>query len=128
MQLDQVCCRDVATVAPEASVLEAARLMRTKRADVVVVVDGARRPLGVLTDREVATIGVAAEFQDLHHLSVRSVMALEPLVVPWNTRLATARMRMRRGGLHRLLVVDLRGALVGIVTLDATSFAASKRP
>lgn len=62
------CTRQVITVAADATIVEATRLMRQHHAGAVVMVDdrgGARKPLGVLTDRDVAmevvALGVSPE-------------------------------------------------------------------
>ncbi len=77
---------------------------------VVVVVDTARRPVGLLTPRHIAVSGAVE--------GVRNRMSTEPIVATWNTKLSTAMARMRRAGVRHLPVVDLHGALVGLLTVE----------
>ncbi len=55
----QLCSKPVVTVAANATVREAARLMREKNVGAVVV-RGSDRPGGILTDRDIA-VSVVAE-------------------------------------------------------------------
>src|SRR5690348_13149145 len=61
------CTRHVTTVGPNATVVEASKAMRQQHIGALVVVDehGGKRPIGVVTDRdivvEVVALGVAPE-------------------------------------------------------------------
>ncbi|MCX8049405.1 MAG: CBS domain-containing protein [Methylohalobius sp.] len=74
-------------------------------------------PVGILTDRDI-TLRVEAENQAAHALKVAEVMTREIEVVGQIEDVYAAVERMREAGARRLPVVDQRGALAGILTLD----------
>lgn len=75
------------------------------------------RPLGVITDRDIVVAVVARE-TDPRSLRVEDVMTRQPVVVPEGSSIASALQQMRRIGVRRLPVVDYRGHLVGVLSLD----------
>jgi CBS domain-containing protein len=118
--LNALCNRHVVHVAANASVLEAAQLMREKHVGDVVVVDGDRgilRPIGMLTDRDIVTL-VVGEDVDAETVRVSDVMAHNPRVIHQREEISTAIEYMSEAGVRRLPIVDERGSLVGIVTAD----------
>jgi CBS domain-containing protein len=105
---------------PEQPLAVAAREMRTRGVGALVIVDpcdSRRRPLGILTDRDIVC-GQLARSADLYCLAVRDVMTPDPLTVSSGAGLAEALGKMSAGGVRRAPVVDDAGALVGIITLD----------
>lgn len=118
--LKNLCNRHVIHIHADASVLDAAHLMREKHVGDVVVVDGEHgllRPIGMLTDRDIVTLVVG---EDIAPESVRvsDVMAHNPKVINQFDEIFTAIERMSEAGVRRLPIVDERGSLVGIVTAD----------
>lgn len=111
--------KDVMTIGvlalpPEASLVEAARLMRDRDVgDVLVAADD--RLLGVLTDRDIAVRSVAMG-HDPHITPVRSVCTPDVLTVPPDADSGEAVSIMREHGVRRLAVVD-DGHPMGVVTL-----------
>ena len=59
MSAGRVCVREVLVATPEESVREAARRMQKADVGSLVVLDPDRRPVGILTDRDVALRCVA---------------------------------------------------------------------
>ena len=119
-QLKTLCNRHVVHIEANASVLEAAQLMREKHVGDVVVVDGDRgilRPDGKLTDRDIVTL-VVGEDVNAETVKVSDVMAHNPRVIHERDEIFTAIERMSEAGVRRLPIVDERGGLVGIVTAD----------
>ena len=120
MRIPEICTTEVVCCRPQASALDAARLMRHKHVgDVVVVSDpeGDRVPLGVVTDRDL-TIEVLGNGRDAAQTTLSDVMR-SPVVVATESEDASSVLeRMRFHGVRRIPVVDARGTLVGIVTLD----------
>jgi CBS domain-containing protein len=120
MRVKEICTADVVCCGPETSALEAARLMRGKHVgDVVIVSDPERErvPLGMVTDRDLAT-EVLASGRDAALMQVAS-LARSPVVIAEqceDVHEVLERMRVQR--VRCVPVVDGRGALVGIVTLD----------
>ncbi len=120
MRVSEICTTDVVCCGPGATALEAARLMRQKHVgDVVIVSDpaGERVPLGVVTDRDLAT-DVLGNGRDAAIMPL-SALARRPVVIAAESEdLHEVLERMRVHGVRRIPVVDSAGALVGIVTLD----------
>lgn len=119
-QLKTLCNRHVVHIDANASVLEAAQLMREKHVGDVVVVDGDHgilRPIGMLTDRDIVTL-VVGEDVDAETVRIGDVMAHNPHVVHQLDDFSRAIDCMSEAGVRRLPIVDERGSLVGIVTVD----------
>ena len=120
MTIAAYCKREVTTVTPNVSVIEAARLMRDRHVGCVIAtadatVDGA--PLGILTDRDIV-VAVLALNLDPEEVSVGDVMSSEPYTVGAGDARSDALEIMRAKGVRRLPVVDTDGHLVGIVSAD----------
>jgi CBS domain-containing protein len=97
------------------SVLEASALFNDVKCGAVPVVD-AGRPIGILTDRDVAL--AVANNPDLGNLPVADFMSKDILSVGPDASLEEAGAAFGRHSVHRLLVVDATGQLVGIVALS----------
>jgi len=110
----EVMTETVVTAAPERTVREVAEIMRERNVGSVVVVDGGR-PVGIVTDRDLALSVIAdgREFGDhvADHAS-SPVITAEP-----EMEVEEAGELMVRHAIRRLVVVD-SGRLTGIVTLD----------
>lgn len=120
MAIGEICNREVVIVTRETPVPEAARLMRHYHVGDLVVVEelsGRRRPVGIVTDRdiviEVVAMDVAAE-----RLTVGDIMSAEVAQVRESEGVYETIRYMRDKGIRRLPVVDRDGWLQGIVTLD----------
>jgi len=116
MSLERICNGEVVTVPPEATLLEVARLMRTRHVGSVIVIEE-YHPVGILTDRDIVVKVVAAE-RDPKTIQAREIMVSNPALVNINYDPLDATRIMRDRGLRRLPVVDENRHLLGIVTLD----------
>jgi CBS domain-containing protein len=104
----------VAAVRPDASLVEAAQLMRAQDiGDVLVERDG--RLIGVLTDRDIALRAVADGVDPLT-VSAQAVCTPDPVCVRPDDEVSAAVSLMRRHAVRRLPVVD-EGRPVGVVSL-----------
>jgi CBS domain-containing protein len=114
------CSRALVTATLDASVKDAAHLMRTHHVGAVVVVDGhdaPRRPLGLVTDRDIVVEVVAAGLAP-DAVRVSAIVRRSPIVVNEGASCAEAIRLMAVNGIRRIPVVDNQGALVGIVSYD----------
>ena len=114
MKAGEFCNRDVVVVEKDASVAEAAGLMRTYHVGSVVVVDtreDIRRPVGVLTDRDIVMEFVT---QDLSpkDIAASDAVGYELVTVGEETGLYETIELMRDRGVRRVPVVASNGALV----------------
>ena len=120
MTVGELCNRTVVVLDREASILEAARLMRRHHVGDVVVVDKRGKvpvPVGILTDRDIV-VELVAEEVELARISVGDAMSFDLVTALENDELLATVQRMREHGIRRLPVLDDSGALAGILTLD----------
>lgn len=110
----------VVVVAPDASLVEAAQLMRAQGIGDVLVTSE-RHLLGVLTDRDI-TLRAVAEGADPLTVSARAVCTPNPVVVGPDDELSVAVGLMREHAIRRLPVVE-DGRVVGMVSLGDVAMA-----
>jgi CBS domain-containing protein len=115
MSLERFTRKRLVALGPGATLREAADLMRRTHVGAVVITRG-RRPVGILTDRDLALRAVAAGATV--DTPVSEVMSGDLVVARASETLDEAFGRMRRSGVRRLPIVDGRGRLVGLVALD----------
>lgn len=108
--------RPVVTVPPDATVEEAARLMRTRNVGAVVVVRSGR-PVGILTDRDVA-VGVVGRARNPTLVKVAEAMRKNPTVIPEHAGILDVARLLGKRGVRRLPVVNTRSELTGVISLD----------
>ena len=120
MCIGKFCNRNVVCANRDTTVVEAAHLMRHNHVGNVIVideVDGGRRPIGIVTDRDIVVEIVAAGL-DPNLVKVGDLL-LQPLVtVEERTGYAETIRLMTVNGVRRMPIVSDAGLLVGIVTLD----------
>lgn len=120
MKTGEICNREVVFIERAASIAEAARLMREHHVGDLVVVEeknGRRAPVGIVTDRDLV-LEVIAEGVNQNDVAVGDVMSYELVTANEDDDLFDTLKHMRTKGVRRLPVVDRRGDLVGIVTVD----------
>ena len=102
------------TVEADASVVEAARVMKKEDTGIVPVTAGGRL-VGTITDRDIV-VRVLAEEKDPQATTVRDVASTELVTVDPQQELYEALRLMARNQVRRLPVVEGDGRLVGIVS------------
>lgn len=120
MPISEICNREVIIAERDESALEAAKLMREYNVGTIVVVEarnGARVPVGIVTDRDLVVEIVAAEV-DPALIRLSDVMARELVTLKGSCGLFEGVQYMRGKGVRRIPIVDDDGSLLGIVTLD----------
>lgn len=120
MKAGEFCNREVVVIGKDASVAEAAALMRDHHVGSVVVVDesgGVREPVGILTDRDIVIEFVARDV-DPSDIAIGDAIAYELVTVNENAGLFETIEHMKRNGVRRMPVIDDSGALVGIFACD----------
>jgi len=108
--------KEPSCVTPDATVREAAQVMKREDVGIVPVVDGQseRRLVGVITDRDIA-IRCVAEGRTAD-CRVREVMSADNITTcDQNDDVDSVMDAMRTEKVRRIPIVDERGALVGIV-------------
>ena len=115
MKLNDIFTRNVVTAGPEETLAAVALRMQEHNVGTVVVVEN-QRPVGIVTDRDLA---LALGARDLSpQAPVKKVMTRHVLAIPEDTGIYTATKFMREREVRRLPIVDREDHLVGIVTLD----------
>jgi CBS domain-containing protein len=120
MNIGEICCRQVVHVEATSVIIEAARLMRKYHVGDIVVTekrDGNFYPVGILTDRDIVIEVLACEV-DPEAVTVGDVMGPALLTLDKSSSVEESLDAMRNKGYRRVLVVDERGVLVGILSLD----------
>ncbi len=102
------------TISPDATVTEAAKLMRTRYVAAVLVTEGDRLA-GIVTERDV-TYRVTAEGRDASQVRVREIMTDKPRTIGPEDTAGEALQLMRDGHFRHLPVVQ-DGRVVGMVSL-----------
>ena len=121
MMVRDFCSRTVAVIEPEATLREAALLMRDAHVGALVVTerkDGVTRPTGVITDRDIVVAVVAVPGARPEGIRVRDVMSPQLLLAREEDGLFETVKTMSERGVRRLPVAAADGSLYGIVTLD----------
>lgn len=117
----EFCNRTVFLARPADSLFGAARRMRDEHVGSLVVVedeDGGRRPIGMITDRDILVHVLGEERPKVDTLSVGDVMSKE-LIRAWEDEpLLDVLKRMRSYGIRRVPVVDGNDFLVGLISFD----------
>ncbi|GGZ55368.1 CBS domain-containing protein [Lysobacter xinjiangensis] len=114
MDIRSVMTPDPAACQADSPVREVARLMLENDIGLVPVIDAAGRPVGTVTDRDIA-LRVVAEGRDPQQCTAQDCMTSPVTTVSLDTSLADAIDRMEAGQIRRLLVVDTEGRLCGVV-------------
>src|SRR3989338_2964659 len=120
MPIGEICNREVVIVQRDTTVAEAARLMREHHVGALVVVrqvSGKRKPVGLVTDRDLV-VEVLATQLDAEAITVGDIMLPELVAIPENSGVFEPIQFMRAKAVRRLPVVDAQGVLIGIVALD----------
>jgi CBS domain-containing protein len=119
--VNQYMSSDPVTARAGEGLLDVARRMRELHVGCVIIVEGAasdRRPIGILTDRDIVVGVLAQTDQKLHLLRVDDVMTRKLVVANEDDDLDEVLRRMRAKGVRRVPVVDSYGLVKGIIAAD----------
>ncbi len=120
MQAGDIMTTEVQTVAPTATLADAARIMREKGISSVLVKEG-DEVAGILTERDM--VGVVAEGVDAVSATVSDRMTRDLATVERKTDVAEAARVMAERRIRHLPVLDL-GKLAGVISIrDLMSWA-----
>lgn len=115
MELDTVMTAKPACCRRDTPVREAAGMMRDSDCGLIPVVDEAGKPVGVLTDRDIA-LRVVAEGKDPSDCTAGDCMSTPVTSVRSDSSLADCCAAMESGQVRRVPVVDAAGCVCGIVS------------
>jgi CBS domain-containing protein len=107
--------REVATIAPELKLAQAARLLSEKRIGAVVITGPERRVVGILSERDIVK-AVAAGGAEALERTVASAMTREVVSCTETETIPELMSRMTSGRFRHVPVVE-NGKLAGIVSI-----------
>ena len=116
MDIHQVMTRGVETVSPGATLEFAAKKMLARNIGFLPVIES-EKVVGVVTDRDIVLRAVSAGLSP-HMTTVREVMTKTVISCRDDQTLTEASLAMEKNLVHRLVVFDQPGRLVGIVSLS----------
>jgi len=119
MTISDLCKRVVVTILRSATAEDAAQMMRASHIGNLVVVDPSdnRRPVGIITDRDIA-IEVVAQGLAPGQTPVGSFMSAPVVSLREDDGFIAALDKMSAHGVRRAPVVDRDGHLKGLVSVD----------
>jgi CBS domain-containing protein len=117
MSIKGIFIREVAVANDHNTIHEAALFMRKAHVGCLVVVNGRKIPVGIVTDRDVVLSVVAAGLEP-DDLKITEIMTPDPTVVHEDASIWSTIQTMRDKGIRRLPVVNGSQELVGIITAD----------
>jgi IMP dehydrogenase len=101
---------DPLTIAPSRTLDDALAVMRHHRISGLPVVDADKRPLGILTNRDV-------RFEKRLDLQVGELMTKNPVTVREGVSIDEAKDLLHKHRIEKLLVIDGQGKLKGLITI-----------
>jgi len=114
IHIGSLCRNAVTTCDPEMSIADAARIMCEQDISGLVVVNG-DLPIGIVSIRDFRDL-LAETGGDVRDIVVRRIMKTGLITIRRNNYVFEAIFKMARNNIHRLIVVDDGGKLVGMVT------------
>lgn len=127
MRVADVMSQDVHSCSRSQSLQEAAKLMWDHDVGALPVVDNERRPIGVITDRDIC-MAAYTQGRPLSDIGVASAMSQRVLVCRRHDPVSAAEQTMAGHQVRRLPVVDERGVLVGMLSLNDIVLARTRSP
>ena len=119
MLVEKIMNRHVITVEPGTSLLEAMQVMADNHIGCVVVTKGkgkAKKPVGMLTERDVLVSIASEQVRDVKKTKVETVMTHYLITIGPKRSLSKAVELMGENKIKKLPVVDDKGRLAGIIT------------
>ena len=115
MPINQLIKRNLVTAAPEDSLAKVASLMEQQNVGAVVVTEQ-NRPIGLVTDRDLALAVCVHKTSPQEH--VQNVMTCPISTINKDAGVYDATQQLMEQAVRRLPVVDDNGDAVGLVSLD----------
>ena len=120
MNIAEICTRELVMADKEASLQQAATLMRQHHVGTLVIVASTAegtQAMDIVTDRDIAIEAVARGL-DVTQTPIGRLAEGKLAVVPGTASVEDAIAAMKKRGVRRLLVANESGQLAGIVSLD----------
>jgi len=118
MSISDLCSKEVVCVESNATLQFAAQMMQKHHVGALVVVklNGIKKPIGILTDRDIV-LGVVTHNLPIDSL-VNEVMSKNPVTVAKTDGIAEVTELMKKNNIRRVIVQDENGNACGLVSSD----------
>lgn len=110
------CRRTTCKVTKDATARRVAKILRDEHVGSVFVVDN-DRPIGVVTDRDVA-LRVLALGKDPDAVKAGEIMSVPAYTLPVSAEIGEVARAMRGHGVRRIAIVTPDGKLYGVIAMD----------
>lgn len=120
MRVKELFNGNIAIAYRDTNIDEAARMMREQHVGNLVVVDrddATRRPVGIVTDRDLV-VEVLAKAVPMAQVKVGDIMSEDLATALEDDEVFDTLRRMRSLGVRRMPVINPSGTLTGIIALD----------
>lgn len=117
MPIIEYCTKHVITALGSQTVFDAAKQMRDKNVGSIVVLGSDKKPIGMVTDRDIV-VNVVAREKDPKSTLLKEVMSKQTVVLRQDQGIFETTKIMREKGIRRIPVVNSEGELAGIICLD----------
>ena len=125
MNVASVMTPDPACCTASTPLRDVARMMVDNDCGQIPVVDDSQRPIGVVTDRDIA-VRIVAEGRNPNEASAADAMTIPARTVTTDTSLTDCVCLMEADQIRRVPVVDASGKLAGIVSIADLALAGKK--
>ena len=125
MKVREIMTEDPAGCAPETNIRDVAKMMAENDCGEIPVQDERSRPIGVVTDRDIAC-RIVGQGKDPDRTTARDAMSSPVITVTPEDDVADALDKMEENQVRRVPVVDDSGACCGMITQADIARAASE--
>ena len=117
MPIMEYCTKHVITALGSQTVFDATKQMRDKNVGSIVVLDSDKKPIGMVTDRDIV-VKIVAQGKDPKSVPLKEIMSKHAVLLRQDQGIFEATKIMSEKGIRRIPVVDSEGKLAGIICLD----------
>ena len=112
--VDAICHRPAITCSPDTGLVQMARLMKAHNISGIIAVEN-EIPVGIVSLRDLRNL-IADAVGDISALTVRDIMKTALITIRSRDFLFKAIFVMAKHNIHRLIVIDERDQLAGVIT------------
>jgi len=116
MPMNDLARKDVVTAQKDTPISEISSMMKKEKVGSVVITND-RKPVGIVTDRDIATRAFEGK-SNPREKKAKDIMSESLCIAEEEMGLHEALERMEEEGVRRLPICDSKGELSGIVTFD----------
>ena len=116
MKVKECMCKDVAYLAPSATIQDCAKIMSEKHVGCIPVCDENQQVVGLVTDRDVILRSIACD-KDVKTTPLSEIMTTKVCICMEDDDVNNAKAIMSNEQIRRLPVVNENNEIVGIITL-----------